>query len=146
MGVEDLYPNLTAIPVWIIFMLSVFTLNTLVFKPTLQILEARHSKTVGLDKEVAYFKEQTEVKFKEYEVLMNEARNLARISRDEILKAADNEQSEIIKIARDESESTLNKIKDKIDAEYKTAQSGLKSDAVKLSEEIVEKLLERKVA
>lgn len=131
---------------WVIFIASYFVLNTLVFKPTLKIIAERERLTKGKTKEIEFFKQDSEIKFKEYEALMAEARSLAKISRDEILRAAEAEQKEILGQARSEAESTMEEVKAQIASEIISAREGLKSKTDQLAEEMVKKLTERKVA
>lgn len=146
MTLHDLLPNWTTLPVWVFFILSVVTLNGLVFKPTLRILAARRRKTGGLQQEVESFKEQTAVKMKEYEALMAEARTLARSGREEILREAEAQQAAILKQARAQAEAVMAKMQAEIATEALAAKEKLRQGASSLAVTIAEKLLERKVA
>jgi len=142
----NLIPDWTIIPMWFIFMACLFVLNRFVFRPTLNILSERKKKTIGLEKDVRYFEEQSEIKLKEYESLMMDANNLARNARDEILKAANGQQREINSEAKQEAEKQMAKVKDQIKHESTIARQNLKQYSDQLAQEIADKLIERKVA
>lgn len=136
-----IFPDLTVFPLWVIFMLSLWVLNHFVFKPTLAILAERRKRTTGLEKEVAYFQEQAELKSKKYELLMAEAGRMARADREQILKAAGLEQKQLITEARQKVESELVQIKDQIREQTHVARQNLRLSAESLSEQIVKKLI-----
>lgn len=136
-----IFPDLTVFPLWVIFMLSLLVLNHFVFKPTLAILAERRKRTTGLEKEVAYFREQAELKSKKYESLMAEAGRMARADREQILKAAGLEQKQLITEARQKVESDLVQIKDQIREQTHVVRQNLRLSAESLSEQIVKKLI-----
>lgn len=142
----DLVPNVTIIPMWFIFIASVFILNTLVFKPTLRILSKRKQMTVGLKKDVGYFQDQTSIKLKEYESLMGETRKMAQAAREKVVKAADAEQREILEAAKAEAERYLDGVKTTIKRESEDALKTLREDSKNLAQEIVDKLFDRRAA
>lgn len=142
----NLIPDLTIIPMWFVFMMSFFVLNHFIFKPTLKILAERRNKTIGLEKDVKNFEEKTEVNLREYGSLMVDANNLARNARDDILRAADSQQKEIVGEARQEAEQKINQIKAKISEQSGKAQQELQQNSQQLAQEIASKLMERKVA
>ena len=142
----DLSPNLTIFPMWGIFFASFLVLHFLVFKPTLKILAVRAKGTVGMQKDAVYFTEQAEIKLKEYEALMTEARQVARENRDATLKKAQTEQKQIIGQAREEAERTISSAKGEISKQSREARAGLKTESESLAAQMVAKLMERKVA
>ncbi len=136
----NLTPDLTIFPMWLIFMSSLIVLNYLVFKPSLRILKERDQRTVGMAKDAQYFNQQTQIKAKEYEAIITEARNNARKERDEILKVAAVKQKQIISAARDEAEKHLKGVKTEIAGESAQARLTIRGQAQNLSDEIVRKL------
>lgn len=142
----NLVPDWTIVPMWFVFISTILVLNTLVFKPTLKILAERRKRTEGSDKEVKHFSESTQVKLKEYEALMMEARTVARGARDEILKQADLQQKEIVNAARAQADKSMSVAKTQIQKETETARSELKTIATELAQSIKNKIVERKVA
>lgn len=131
---------------WFIFITSLLVLNHLVFKPTLKILNERHKRTVGFEKDAKYYSEQSAIKLKEYESLMADARNLAREARENILKSATGHQREIISEARNIAENELALIKKQISEETRIAREKLSQESESLATEIASQLIQRKVA
>lgn len=142
----NLLPDLTILPMWLIFMATMLTLNHFVFKPTLAILSERNKRTEGSDKEVVYFTEQTQIKLDEYENLMNDAWTLARSARDEVLREAEATQKEILTEARSETDNKLNAAHKEVQTQANQARSSLAQSAAAMAKEITNKLIDRKVA
>lgn len=142
----NLVPDWTIVPMWFVFISTVLVLNAFVFKPTLKILAERRKRTEGSDKEVKHLSEQTQIKLKEYEVVMAEALAVARGARDVILKQADLQQKEIVNEARAQAEKSLSVAKVQIQKDAETAREQLKAVATELAQSIKNKVVERKVA
>lgn len=143
---EIIRPDATIFPMFILFVLSLIVLNRLIFKPTIGILEERDKQTVGLERQIARFEEHARIKRQEYEALLADAHALARNGRDEILKAADTQQKEIIDEARQEAEKYLEQVQREIAEQTGVAQSRLKEKARELAREISKRLLEKTAA
>jgi F-type H+-transporting ATPase subunit b len=139
----DLMPNATILPMWVIFMVAAVMLNALIFKPTLKIIKQRQKLTVGMDKDVNYFQNQTQIKLEEYEALMQEAKKLARTAREDILKTAESEQKEIVGQARKEADGHLAGIRTTIQQESEQAKATLVQGADVLADSIVDKLVKK---
>lgn len=142
----NLVPDWTFVPMWFVFVATFFVLNTLVFKPTLQILAERRKRTEGSDKEVRHFNEQTQIKLKEYESILQEARNVAREARDGMIRQADAQHKQIVAEARKAAEQSLKVAKQQIQTESQTAKTELKSNVESIADSIKNKVMQRKVA
>lgn len=125
----------------LIFLVNYFVLSTLVFKPTLKILNERYKKLGGMTKEADYFTSEFQKKYDEYQGLMEEARHIARHAREEILKGAEQEKQEILGNARKYAEERLNKARADLASNVDQARGDLKSQAQVISDQIVSKVL-----
>lgn len=129
-----------------IFLASLLVLNFLVFKPTLKILMEREKQLAGMEKEAKYFEELYENKLTKYNDLMDEARKLAKLAREDILKHARQEVDEIMAEARDLADKKVSEAKNLIHKEYLKARSDVNEISKTLAGQIVGKITEKKVA
>lgn len=142
----DLAPNATLLPMWVIYGTSIFILNFLVFKPTLQLLEKRKKLTVGLDDEAQDFNKRSLIVLNQYEAQMVEVKKQAQNAREEILKVAEAQQKEIIAAARKKSDDHIAMIKDQIKSESSVALQKLRGESQAIATAILEKLIDRRAA
>lgn len=131
---------------FIFFLASLFVLNVFVFKPTLKILNERENRLQGMEKEARRLEAECQEKLALYTSAMDKAKQEARHIRDDILKVANEEQKAVITQARDRAEKMIGEAKDVLVNETNQARSELKQSAEKLSSEMAEKILKRKVA
>lgn len=142
----DLTPNITIVYMFFIFVANFFVLNHFVFKPTLKIIEERHKKSVGLQEQAKNFEDQTAKMVQDYENTMNHARQVARQARENILKTAETESKEMIKKSRSASEELICNAKKEIMTQAEQARVQLKVQSTELAQQMVQKLIQRKVA
>lgn len=141
-----LMPDSTIFVLWAIFMAVVVCLHSLVFKPTLAILDARKSGTSGRKNEVIHLIDQNRSDLALFEQKMTEARLKAAHAREAIIKMARSEESQIISKARSENDTILEELRSTIAGERAEALMALKQHAQILARQMVDKILERKVA
>lgn len=130
----------------VIFLLNFVVLSNLVFKPTLKILAARNKKFAGLNQEAKKLEERVNSKWNEYEGLLEEARHVARMAREDILKQAEAEKQIIVTKARDGAETQLTSARQDIVQQTTAARMDLKTKIQDLSKDIVAKILGQKAA
>lgn len=142
----DLLPNWTLPLMWGIFMVVLLALNKLVFKPTLNIIEARRNQTDALADQAASLTAKTGEALATYEKKIAAGRSLAARTRDAIIAEARQEETKIISQARKENEAVLEEMKAQLDYERKEAVMKLKQYAQALARAMAEKVLEKRVA
>jgi len=130
----------------VVFLVNFFILSNLVFKPTLKILALRHKRWSGLNEETKTLEERLTVKISEYHSLLEEARHVARMAREDILKQAEKEKQDILKKARADSEKQIALARQTIASDTASARQQLKTNAQDLAREIVTKILGKKAA
>lgn len=130
----------------VIFLVNFFMLSNLVFKPTLKILAARHKKLSGLSQETKKLEERINRKWNEYEGLLEESRQVARMAREDILKTAETEKQNIVTQARTKAEAQMTQARETIRKETESARVDLKAKVKDLANDIVAKILGQKAA
>ena len=129
-----------------LFMATILVLHVNVFKPTFTILREREHRLSGLKKEAEFFIKQQDEKIEAYQRLMGEARQLARQKREEIIKTAETESRDILQEASKAAEGFINQARIEISIQTKEAKLQLKKSTEDLAQDMVTRLLKRKVA
>lgn len=127
------------------FLILLFILNFLLFKPVLKALNKRRDTLKGLADGVERAKVETVDLEKNYESTFVEKRKPIVGSKDAILTQANKEAVHVIEKARSELAEELAKIKGEIELEGKKAYDALKADVGKLSTEAAQKILQRSI-
>lgn len=141
----NLAPDFTLFIQVALFLISFCSLHLLVFKPFVELLKLRESKTIGLRERAAEARTRTQQLQQEYTAFMQEARKKTSAWMDgERRKIADSER-EIIQEARNKAAQELLASRKVTEQELKEAQRALGPFAVEFSSAIASKLLGYKV-
>lgn len=129
-----------------LFLLNVMILTNLVFKPTLKLLAERNKKLSGLNEESKKIEASLQRKLGEYQGIMEEARQIARMQREDILKHAEKEKNDLVLSARAEAETQLSQARVAVTRDAELARKELRLRVQDLAKEIVAKVLGKKAA
>lgn len=141
---EDLLSvNKTVFIQIVIFIIAIFILNTLVFKPFMELIDRRDKLTKGSIKEARELEEKVKQIILEYEARLNEARAQAQEERNKIVREAETAAAGIVAKTREETGALIDDAKRKIEAEAGVIKEKLKGDVQLLSKEIASKILGR---
>jgi len=144
---EDLLSvNKTVFIQIVIFIIAIYILNTLVFKPFMDLIDRRDKLTKGSIKEAKELEEKVKQIILEYEARLNEARALAQEERTKIVREAEAAAAGIVSRTREETGALLDEAKKKIEAEAEVIKEKLKGDVQTLSREIASKILGREAS
>ena len=127
------------------FLILLFILNFILFKPVLKALEKRQSAIKGLTDGVEQAKQDTIDLERNYESAFVEKRKPIIGSRDEVISEANKEAVHVVEQARSELSEELAKIKSEIEMEGRKVYDALKGDVGKLSMEAAQKILKRSI-
>lgn len=127
------------------FLVMIFVLNVLLYKPVLGVLERRKKHLQDLDEEVTSLDRTVKEKEAAYEEKLRQARQQAMTEREGVRKEASEEAKVVMDQARGEISTIMDALKTRMDAEMKEAKAVLKSQAEKISLEISEKVLGRTI-
>ncbi len=141
---EDLLSvNKTVIIQIVIFIAAIFILNTLVFKPFMELIDRREKLTKGAIGEAKELEEKVKEIILEYEAKLNDARAQAQEERNKIVREAEAAASGIISKTREETAGLLDEAKKKLESESEVIKEKLKGDVQMLSKEIASRILGR---
>jgi len=143
---EDLLSvNYTVFIQIVIFLIAIFILNKLVFKPFINLVDRRDKLTRGAIEEAHELEDKVKALIKEYDVKLNEARALAIEERNKIILEGQNVAGEIISKAREETGAVLEEAKTKLEADTKEIKESIKGDIDGLAEDVASKVLGKEV-
>jgi F-type H+-transporting ATPase subunit b len=127
------------------FLVVVMVLNKLLVKPVLKVMDARKDRVDGnlhaAEKAGASAKQMREEYLKEIESAKKDAQTL----REKIKKEGEAEEDRIIKAARGKAGDLVAEVREKIAAEFKDAQAGLRRESQAMGKEIAGRILGRQV-
>ncbi len=123
------------------FLLLLFLLNIILFKPILRIINERKEDTTGaLENAKALDREKDEVLARIDEKL-SEARGNARTVYEGLSSEGLDTQKKALESAQNEAVESNRKAREELEAATETARAGRKSDMEGFSKQIVEKLV-----
>ncbi|MBW2630304.1 MAG: ATP synthase F0 subunit B [Deltaproteobacteria bacterium] len=125
------------------FILLIFILNFLLYKPVLKIIEKRNKKLEMSDEEVKSLNKTIERNMAEYEGKVRQARAEAVVQRDGIEEEGTEQGKAIIGKVRDEISEKLGDFKTRLQNETDKARGVLRDQTGTIATDISEKVLGR---
>ena len=126
-----------------IFILFVFLINHLLFRPVVKVLERRREATTGAQEKAIGLQEKAEKEEARLEEKLLKARQAAALERDKLKKKALAEQKSVIDRMKQTMEKDIPALKEKAIAEAGKVEAVLKDEVDTLAEKIVVKTLGR---
>jgi F-type H+-transporting ATPase subunit b len=127
------------------FLVLIFILNLLLYKPITKIIDERIKKIEDSKSEVDSLDEKAELKIADYEEKMRQARQEAMSQRNEVRDEGEEAGKTIIEGARGEISTMIEGFKVTLASEREAARNVLRDQAKKIAVEISEKVLGRGV-
>ena len=128
------------------FLVFMVLINKFLFQPLLNLMEEREKELGVHHSEVEALKRKAEEFLKEVEELLDEARAKAKLIIDGAVKEAKVERDRILKAAHEEASARIEEAKKEIWNTFEAEKAKLESEAEKIAEEIVRKILGKKAA
>ena len=127
------------------FMVLMFVLNALLFKPLRAALQARREAIEASRAKVQDIDEQVQAQIARYEAQLQEARQEGARERASLRKAGQEEETRILGEANRTAAAKLQTIKEQIQEEAGAARQALRNETEALAREIAGKVLGRTV-
>ncbi|MBN2179457.1 MAG: ATP synthase F0 subunit B [Deltaproteobacteria bacterium] len=137
--------NYTMLIQMINFLVLIFILNLLLYKPITKIIDERNKKIEDSKREVESLDEKAELKIADYEEKMRQARQEAMNQRNEVKDEGEEAGKKIVEGARGEISTMIEGFKVTLASETEAARNVLRDQAKKIAVEISEKVLGRGV-
>ncbi|MCD6255734.1 MAG: ATP synthase F0 subunit B [Deltaproteobacteria bacterium] len=127
------------------FVLLVFILNALLYRPIRQAIKQREEK-INQDREEANrLAKEAEMRLNEWNKGLEEAKKAGLEKQGELMKGAKDEERAIITKVREETEDFIKKMRAEMAKDMEAARETLKTQAEAFSLEIAEKILGRPI-
>jgi F-type H+-transporting ATPase subunit b len=143
--VVSVIPDYTIFIQIITFLILIYILNILLYKPILSIIERRKKQLTELENEIKLFNESVDKRAAEYEEKLKLAKTNASELKKEIIKEGADQAKNIIDAVRNEIPLMTQEFEQKMDIEINAARQILNSQSRKLSLEIAQKVMGRSV-
>ncbi|OGP66425.1 MAG: hypothetical protein A2W27_02935 [Deltaproteobacteria bacterium RBG_16_44_11] len=138
-------PDYTLLIQMVTFLVLVYILNLLLYKPILNIIDRRKKQLEELENEIKLFNESVDKKAFEYEEKLKQAKSSASELKKEIIQEGNGQAKSIVDVVRAEIPLLTQEFQQKMDKEMQAARLILDNQSQKLSLEIAEKVLGRSV-
>lgn len=138
-------PDYTLLVQMATFIALIFILNYLLYKPILSIIDRRKKQLEELENEIKLFKDSVDKKAAEYDEKLNKAKASASELKKEIIGEGATQAKSIVDAVRNEIPLMTQESQKKMDQEMQAARQILDNQSRKLSLEIAEKVLGRRV-
>jgi F-type H+-transporting ATPase subunit b len=143
--VVTVIPDLTLFVQMATFLALVFVLNYLLYKPILAIIDRRKKQLEELENEIKLFKDSVDKKAAEYDEKLNKAKTSASDLKKEIINEGSRQAKSIVDAVRNQIPLMTQESQKKMDQEMRAARQILDNQSRKLSLEIAEKVLGRRI-
>ncbi|KIH77840.1 F-type H+-transporting ATPase subunit b [Geoalkalibacter ferrihydriticus] len=125
------------------FLLLIFILNVLLFKPLSRIMNERKQATEGGHQRARDLEEQIQAKMAAYREQLQAAKAKAAEERASLRAAAGEEEARILGEAHEKAANQLKTIRNQVDQEAASARKNLRDGAGKLAQQVASKVLGR---
>ena len=125
------------------FLLLIFILNVLLYKPILGMIDRRKKQFVDSDAEIKRLQETVEQKMAAYEEKLHQAKAAAVEQKNEIVRQGAEEAKTVIDAVRAEIPGMMEQFHARMDGEIGAAKNILTDHSQQLSVQIAEKILGR---
>ncbi len=142
-GVLEIFPDERIFYLIPLFILLIFPLNKLLFRPVFQVLDERDARIAGARKRAEETGAQAEAVLDRYRSAVRSAREEAESGRKEALEGARREQAELTGNARSEAETEINHAREEVAGALVDARSQLREQAQELAREAAARVLGR---
>ena len=143
---EDLLSvNKTVFIQIVLFLIAIYILNKLVFKPFLNLMDRRDKLTRGAIEEAKELEEKVVHIIKEYDSKLAEARVLAIEERNKIVHEGQTAAEGILARAREETTELLKDAKSKLEADTQEIKNKVKSDVHAIAKDIASRVLGKEI-
>jgi F0F1-type ATP synthase membrane subunit b/b' len=133
---------LQAVPTVLIILLFYFILRAIFFRPLLQVMAERDSRTVGAQKAAETAQAAAGEKVKQYQDALRKARALVYAEQEAARKKLLDERAALLKAARTRAAAEVVAGKERAAAELAAARRDVEATVAQLSAEIARRLLQ----
>jgi F-type H+-transporting ATPase subunit b len=145
-SVLQILPDLTLVVQIVLFLIFMWVMNRLLFRPTLRVLEERDRQIQGARGKAADLETRVEAAIARYNESIREARVAGENERARFVREAMAEEERIANEGRAKAAEAMTRIQESIAQEAVTARAELKSRGREFAALITEQVLGRRIA
>lgn len=141
----DIYPNITFLFQIANFLILLFILNIILYKPIRKILGQRGNEVISFQEMIEDFQNRSEKESKALEENMASARSQGFKEKETLKSAGLEEEKVMVQQAISSAEEKIGKAKGEIDQDTAQARRSLEEEVRAFSQELAEKILGRSI-
>ena len=126
-----------------IFLIMLFLLSRLLFRPVIRVIEARRDATEGTMDRAAVLEKEAASLNEKAEAALQDVRTSAGRKRDSLISAASEREREIMTTARDKGRAMVSEMKRKAQSEISDTKSKLEAETAAFASMVAAKMLNR---
>lgn len=138
-------PDGSLVVILVLFIIFVFLMNRLLFKPVSRVLDERHTLTQGATNEARAARRRYQTRLADYESSIRQARAESYRLSEQQRAAALEERSRIIEQAKQEATAQIEQAKAEIEEQVGQARGALEVESRQIAEQISSTVLGRTV-
>jgi F-type H+-transporting ATPase subunit b len=143
----NIYPNLTLVILQLIpFLLTVFALNIIIFKPLMNYLEERENASGGASEQAKQFNNEADEGLAKIQTSLKEAHSIAADKRSKAREIFVTEYNDVVHETRKSADQDFRDASVKIATEQVAASQEMKGHNASLANEIASQALGRTIA
>lgn len=127
------------------FLLLMFLLNRLLFRPMFRILEERRERTDGRKRLAEKANAEADSLWEDYQRELQQAKADADRARLELVQQAEAERQRMTEEASAQADKTVSEIRARVRAEAEQARKALRAETEKLADSMAQRILGRTV-
>lgn len=125
------------------FLLLMFLLNHLLFRPMVRVLEERKKRTEGRKQKAAEVDAEAESIWAEYQKRLQEAKAEADVARTAMVRQGEGERQKILESAAAQADKTVAEVRARVRADAEEARKVLQAQARQLAGDMAQRILGR---
>lgn len=125
------------------FLVIIFVLNMIVYKPIRGILKQRRAKIEGLENNIQSIGSDAEARNQSFEGGIKEARQKGQQQKEALLQAAADEEKAIVAQINEKAQQDLAAVKEKIAGDINSVRAALENEVDSFANAITQKILGR---
>lgn len=127
------------------FLVLIWILNLVLYKPIRNILSQRKEKFSGLEKNIATLSKETQEQDKAYNTGIRDARSKGKTKKDAMMEAAAAEEKAVLEKINAQAQADLVEVKNKIAKDAEQVRSALQNQVDDFATAITQKILGRAI-
>jgi F-type H+-transporting ATPase subunit b len=144
-GDNIISPDISLVVVFVLFIIFVFLMNALLFKPVSRVLDERQTLTEGATTGARAARRRYQTKLADYEASIRQARAEGYRRSEQVRQAALEERRQIIEQAKQGSGDEIARARAEIERQAAQARATLEAEARQIAERISRTVLGRTV-